>query len=102
MARVVTACEMSCIGEIVNVVVGLCAVRPGKRRTFACITTWTMIPASRRMSGGIIGRRSSITLDCFDIMTAFSNHRYGGWEVTRGGTVHPRVHVTLASLASFL
>jgi len=84
------------------VVVGISAVMPGKPRTVACMTTRTMIPASRRMSGGIIGRRSSITLDCFDIMTAFSNHRYGGWEVTRGGTGHPRVHVTLASLAPSL
>ena len=63
---------------IVNVVVGISAVMPGKPRTVACMTMRTMIPASRRMRGGIIGRKSSIRLDCFDIMTAFSNQIYDG------------------------
>jgi len=75
MAETISPSVKTTKAAIVKVVVGISAVMPGKPRTVACITTSTIIPASRRMRGGIIGRKSSIRLDCFDIMTTFSNQR---------------------------
>ncbi len=67
MAETISPSVKTTRAAIVNVVVGIRAVMPGKPRTVAWMTTSTMIPASRRISGGIIGRKSSIRLDCFDI-----------------------------------
>jgi hypothetical protein len=67
MAETISPSVKTTRAAIVNVVVGMSAVMPGKPRTVACMTTSTMIPANKCMSGGIIGRKSSMRLDCFDI-----------------------------------
>lgn len=59
--------------EIAMVVVGMSWVIPGNPRTTACSTTSTMTPARSRISGGIMGPKSSIKLECLDMMTTFSN-----------------------------